>query len=86
MRRHLFWGLALAEDDFRESLPDRPVVVDAGESKVLERVSRQVARMTLGVLGRQPSVADRIEQRAKGGDVLGGLIDGVAGHFAVVRR
>jgi hypothetical protein len=81
----LFGRFALAEDDFRESLPDGPVVIDAAKPRSSNGSSRGRAHVASASFGRQPSLADRIEQRAKGVMSLGELIDGVTGHFAVVR-
>ena len=33
----LFWGLAQAENDFRHSLPQRAMVIDAREAEIFER-------------------------------------------------
>ena len=58
--------LAQAEDDFRESLTNGPVMVDAGETEVLERaVAKLRQQPPMGVVRRDATFAYRVEQGLK---------------------
>jgi hypothetical protein len=58
--------LPLAENDFREPLPDGAMVIDAGKPEVLDGVERErVQGAPFGVCRLQPAVAYGIEQRAE---------------------
>src|SRR5262249_21451572 len=44
----LFHGLTAAEDDFREALTERAVMVDIGEAEVLKRQRAQTSQCIVG--------------------------------------
>ena len=54
------------EDDLREPLPERPVVIDAGEAEVFERrLAQNLKEPVLGRLRREDAGADIVEEGAK---------------------
>ena len=60
---HLGWRLALAEDDLREALPGGPVMIDPGESQVLERLGAEpLQQLGLDRLDRHLAPLQAVEQ------------------------
>ena len=54
-RGNLSRRLAQAEDDFRETLADAAMVIDAGEPEIFERTQREAAPISCCVRGRRQS-------------------------------
>jgi hypothetical protein len=64
--RNLCRCLALSVNDFRKTLTDCPVMVDASETEILDRVGLQrLERAPLGFGGVEAAVAYGLEQSAK---------------------
>jgi len=61
--RDLLWRLALAENDFRHSLAENPVMVHLGETEILEG---EVSEPVNGMVGGQAAAADVVEKLAEG--------------------
>ena len=79
-RRHLIGRLALAEDDFRKPLARCPMMVDAREAEVLERVGERRDPL-LGLGGIEAPVAHGFEERPERGERAGSRV-GRMGHGA----
>ena len=64
MAGDLFWGLSRAKNDFRHSLPQRAMMVDAREAQIFERRLAQILKeAVLGCLRRERSGTDFGEKR-----------------------
>ena len=80
--RDLDRRLAQSEDHFREALPQLAVMVDPGESQVLDRRRlKQLCDLAEGLFGRHRSSADLVQQllhirqsngRRNGSCIIGG--------------
>jgi hypothetical protein len=71
---HLIWRLSLAKNDLREPLPQGPVVIDPGETQVLERSLAYELKHTLLRISRiHRSLLHGLEKRKElvGGHVMG---------------